>query len=70
MPLYEFTCKKCGHNFEELMTQTEKNDGKTKCPTCKSTRLEQGFSSFATGGSGVGGALAGGGGGCGTGGFT
>ncbi len=71
MPLYEFTCKKCGHNFEELMTLTEMNDGQTKCPACSSKRLERGFSAFATGGSSLtGGFAGGGGGGCGSGGFT
>ncbi|MCP4290928.1 MAG: zinc ribbon domain-containing protein [bacterium] len=71
MPLFEFSCKKCGHNFEELMTLTEVNEGKAKCPACKSKRVERGFSSFAQGASGsAGGGFAGGGGGCGSGGFT
>lgn len=69
MPLFEFTCKKCGHSFEELVTLSELNDGKLKCPACHSKRIERGFSAFATGG-GTGGGLAGGGGGCGSGGFT
>jgi len=69
MPLFEFTCKKCGHSFEELVTLSELNDGKLKCPACQSQRIERGFSAFATGGS-TGGGLTGGGGGCGSGGFT
>ena len=55
MPLFEFTCKKCGHNFEDLVTIAELNDGKVKCPACNSKRVERGFSSFDTGGSGIGG---------------
>lgn len=70
MPLYEFTCKKCGHNFEELVSLSDLSEGKVKCPACSSKRIERGFSSFATGGSGgYSGSLAGSGG-CGSGGFT
>ncbi len=75
MPLYEFTCKKCGHGFEELMTLSEVAAGKTKCPACSSKRVERGLSSFATSGDGLGsGGFSGGGGGgscgSGSGGFT
>lgn len=49
MPLYEFTCRKCGHVFEELLSMSELDQGKLKCPACKSARVEKGFSSFATG---------------------
>ena len=64
MPLYEFTCRKCGHVFEELLSASESDDKNLKCPACNSARVEKGFSSFATGGAG------GAGSGCGTGGFT
>jgi putative FmdB family regulatory protein len=70
VPLFEFTCKKCGHNFEDLVTLTEWNDGKVKCPACNSKRVERELSSFATGGGGISGGLGDGGGGCGQGGFT
>ncbi len=72
MPLFEFTCKKCGHQFEELLTVSEMESGKLKCPACQSKRVERGFSSFATGGDAGSGGLGGGfgGGGCGSGGFT
>lgn len=70
MPLYEFSCKKCGHNFDELLSLSEMEQGKVKCPACSSKRVERGFSTFATGNSGSAGGLAGGGGGCGSGGFT
>ena len=69
MPLYEFTCRKCGHAFEELLTLAEADGGDVKCPACGSKRVEKGFSAFATGGGGSGG-FAGGGGSCGSGGFT
>jgi putative FmdB family regulatory protein len=71
VPLYEFTCKKCGHIFDELMSLSELEKGKVKCPACSSKRVERGFSTFATGsGNGGLGDLGGGGGGCGSGGFT
>ena len=69
MPLFEFTCKKCGHNFEELISLTELESGQIHCPACRSKRVERGFSAFATGSDSMGG----GGitsGGCGSGGFT
>ena len=30
MPLYEFQCRKCGHQFEELLTSAEVEGGKVK----------------------------------------
>lgn len=68
MPLYEFTCRKCGHNFEELYSLAEVAAGAVHCPACKSKRVEKGFSAFATGGDSSGGGFSGGG--CGSGGFT
>ena len=69
MPLYEFTCRKCGHRFEELLGMSEAAAGKAKCPACGSKAVEKGFSSFATSTAGGGGGLPSGGG-CGGGGFT
>jgi putative FmdB family regulatory protein len=70
MPLYEFTCAKCGHAFEELLTARELEAGPPKCPACRSKKVKRGFSSFATGGAPAGGFPPSGGGGCGPGGFT
>ena len=70
MPLYEFSCKKCGHAFEELLMASELGTtAKLKCPACGSARTERGISSFA---SQSGGFSSSGfsGGGCGSGGFT
>ena len=69
MPLYEFTCKKCGHRFEELVSLAEMEAGEVSCPSCASKRVEKGFSTFAanTQTTGAGGFS---GGGCGSGGFT
>ena len=70
MPLFEFTCGKCGHVFEELLTLAELEAGTVACPACRSADVRRGLSSFATsGGAGDGGAPSGCGG-CGGGGFS
>jgi putative FmdB family regulatory protein len=68
MPMFEFTCKKCGNRFEDLMTLAELEKETPACPKCESKKVERGFSAFATGsGTGSSGSA---GGGCGPGGFT
>jgi len=47
MPIYEYACKSCGHEFETLVRSGATPD----CPTCRSTDLEKKLSVFATGGS-------------------
>jgi putative FmdB family regulatory protein len=37
MPLYEYTCRKCSHVFEELVRVGET----PACPKCKSQDLER-----------------------------
>jgi putative FmdB family regulatory protein len=49
MPIFEYTCQKCGMNFEKLILK--QNYGAIPCPACGSKRTEQQFSSFATAGS-------------------
>ena len=39
MPRYEFICEKCQKPFELTMTVSEREKGKVRCPTCKSTRV-------------------------------
>jgi putative FmdB family regulatory protein len=39
MPRYEFRCEKCNKPFELIMTIAEREKGKVRCPTCKSTRV-------------------------------
>ena len=72
MPMFEFTCKKCGHQFEDLVSLAELEAGEVECPACRSKRIERGFSTFATSGGDSSGGFGGGcsGGGCGNGGFT
>ncbi len=44
MPLYEFRCQPCGHEFEALVRQP---GPRTLCPSCRSDNLERQISSFA-----------------------
>lgn len=46
MPLYEFQCRKCSKQFEELIY----GDAKPECPACKSKDLERLMSVVAVGG--------------------
>ena len=39
MPIYEFQCKKCGHQFEELMGYYDKRP--TKCKHCKGKLIQK-----------------------------
>jgi putative FmdB family regulatory protein len=43
MPIYEYVCRECEHEFEELVQVGHK----PRCPSCDSLRLEKKFSSFA-----------------------
>lgn len=49
MPIYEFSCTKCGHQFEKL----QKNAGveTVTCPNCGSTEVSKELSSFSATGS-------------------
>lgn len=45
MPLFEYQCSTCGHEFEEIVTA-----GSTPtCPRCESENLRKKFSAFAMG---------------------
>ena len=46
MPIFEYTCKKCGIVFEKLVLG--RNGGEILCPKCGSKKTEQIFSAFAT----------------------
>lgn len=62
MPLFEYECRKCGHQFEALVIGTKK----PVCPKCKSEELEKRVS--ALGFAGVGGSSSGRSSSCGSGG--
>ncbi|MFO7560026.1 MAG: zinc ribbon domain-containing protein [Desulfobacterales bacterium] len=39
MPIFEFSCRKCRHEFETLFLSSD--DPKPVCPKCKSTSVEK-----------------------------
>lgn len=43
MPIFEFRCASCGHQFEALVRSTEP----PRCPACESATLEKQLSVFA-----------------------
>ncbi len=49
MPLFEFTCRNCGHRFETLVLGSRR----AACPNCSSADLEKLYSTFAAGSSGA-----------------
>jgi len=48
MPTYEYLCEKCKKNFSLLLSFTEHEKKKIRCPKCKSTKIKQQISSFQT----------------------
>ncbi|HET8891128.1 MAG TPA: FmdB family zinc ribbon protein [Candidatus Angelobacter sp.] len=43
MPIFEYVCQQCSHQFEAIVLGTQK----AACPKCESKRLSQQLSSFA-----------------------
>ena len=41
MPIYEYECKKCGHQFSLTMAMEEHEKKRARCPKCKSENLKQ-----------------------------
>ena len=39
MPMYEFVCQQCDHQFEELVSLSDKN--LPKCPKCQSDQVKK-----------------------------
>ena len=46
MPQYEFLCQACNKKFSVVLTLSEFEKGKVKCPKCGSTKLEQQWAAF------------------------
>jgi putative FmdB family regulatory protein len=44
MPIYDFRCRTCGHEFEALVRP---QDTPPQCPSCRGTDLERLLSGFA-----------------------
>ena len=45
MPQYEFVCKSCNHQFEDIVPI--KWEGKVSCPECSSKEIDKKMSVFA-----------------------
>lgn len=43
MPIFEYLCEQCGHNFEAILF----GEQKPECPKCHTQKLEQKLSTFA-----------------------
>jgi putative FmdB family regulatory protein len=48
MPMYEYTCKECGKEYEELVSLDSQE--KPPCPACNSTKVEKKMSLFGSAG--------------------
>ncbi len=46
MPIFEYVCKECDHEFEAIVQGTHK----ARCPKCESRKLEQQISRFGVSG--------------------
>ncbi|MCL5237375.1 MAG: zinc ribbon domain-containing protein [Nitrospirae bacterium] len=46
MPTYDFKCQKCDGTFSKVMSVSEKETRKVKCPECKSVKVKQVYSGF------------------------
>jgi putative FmdB family regulatory protein len=46
MPIYEFTCQKCQHLFEELVF-SRTSEANVVCPACGSSAVERAMSVFS-----------------------
>ena len=46
MPTYEYRCLNCKKPFEVIMSMSEYEKGKVKCPKCGKKKVEQRISQF------------------------
>ena len=46
MPTYDFKCEKCNKKFTLIISLSEYEKKKFRCPKCKSTRVKQQITSF------------------------
>ena len=54
MPMYEYRCRRCGEDFEELV-RTDTPDSEVECPECGVYEAGRKLSTFAAGASRAGG---------------
>ena len=46
MPIYEYTCQRCGHEFEQMVCMSRR-DAVDACPICGIDAVERKISVFA-----------------------
>lgn len=46
MPIYEYKCGKCNESFSVVMSLTERDRKKVRCPKCKSLKVRPVYSGF------------------------
>ena len=46
MPSYDFVCEKCKKKFTLILSISEHEKTKFRCPKCKSSRVKQQISTF------------------------
>lgn len=47
MPIYDYHCEKCEHDFTRIERMSEHEKAKPRCPQCRSTRVVRVFSPVA-----------------------
>ena len=47
MPIYEYTCRKCGNRYEYLHRSSDAAADEVTCPDCGSKDAEKVFSTFS-----------------------
>jgi putative FmdB family regulatory protein len=45
MPIYEYSCRRCHHNFERIVLSA---DEEIRCPECESRAVEKPLSVFSS----------------------
>ena len=46
MPVYQYHCRSCGHDFQHTEPLREHGHTRTACPKCKSTQVGQVLTPF------------------------
>jgi putative FmdB family regulatory protein len=46
MPVYQYHCRSCGHDFQQTEHIAEHGRGRRPCPKCKSTQVAQVLTPF------------------------
>ena len=47
MPIFEYSCKQCGHTFEKLVSRSRRKDAQ-QCPDCGAVEADKLVSAFSS----------------------